>query len=83
MVAVKANIDPTRRAGELTEDEIKKIIDIISKPLEYDLPKWVVNRKKDLSLELFINISSIFLPVLANVSKNNIPFFCAYIDPSS
>ena len=47
MVAVKANIDPTRRAGELTEDEIKKIIDIISKPLEYDLPQWVVNRKKD------------------------------------
>ena len=47
MVTVKAGIDPTRRAGELTEDEIKKIIDIISKPLEYDLPKWVVNRKKD------------------------------------
>ena len=47
MVAVKANIDPKRRAGELTEDEMKKIIDIISKPLEYDLPQWVVNRKKD------------------------------------
>ena len=25
MVAVKANIDPKRRAGELTEDEMKKI----------------------------------------------------------
>ncbi len=25
MVTVKANIDPTRRAGELTEDEMKKI----------------------------------------------------------
>ena len=48
MVAVKANIDPKRRAGELTEEEMKKIIDIISKPLEYDLPQWVVNRKKDL-----------------------------------
>ena len=47
MVAVKANIDPKRRAGELTEEEMKKIIDIISKPLEYDLPQWVVNRKKD------------------------------------
>ena len=34
MVAVKANIDPKRKAGELTEDEMKKIIDIISKPLE-------------------------------------------------
>ena len=27
MVALKANIDQTRRAGELTENEIKKIID--------------------------------------------------------
>ena len=55
MVAVKANIDPKRRAGELTEEEMKKIIDIISKPLEYDLPQWVVNRKKDLIKEIVIN----------------------------
>ena len=46
MVDVKTNIDPTRRAGEITEDEIKKIIGIISKPLEYDLPKSFVSRKK-------------------------------------
>ena len=55
MVAVKANIDPKRRAGELTEDEMKKIIDIISKPLEYDLPQWVVNRKKILRMVLIHN----------------------------
>ena len=47
MVTVKANIDSKRRAGELSEEEMKKIVDIISKPLEYDLPNWVVNRKKD------------------------------------
>ena len=35
MVTVKANIDPTRRVCELTEDKIKKIIGIISKLLEY------------------------------------------------
>ena len=46
MVTVKANIDSKRRAGELSEEEMKKIVDIISKPLEYGLPNWVVNRKK-------------------------------------
>ncbi len=47
MVTVKAFIELKRRAEELTQDEMKKIIDIFSKPLEYDLPQWVVNRKKD------------------------------------
>lgn len=27
--------------------EIEKIIDLVAKPLEYDLPKWILNRKKD------------------------------------
>ena len=30
-----------------SKEVMKKIIDIICKPLEYDLPQWVVNRKKD------------------------------------
>ena len=47
MVTVKNNIAPKRKTGGLTEDQMKKIIDIISKSLEYDLPQWVVNRKKD------------------------------------
>ena len=34
MVTVKANIDSKRRAGELSEEEMKKIVDIISKLLE-------------------------------------------------
>ena len=47
MIAVKDSIDTKRRERELTKDEMKKIIDIISKSLEYDLPQGVVNRKKD------------------------------------
>ena len=46
---------PTRRAGELAKDEIKKITVIISKPLEYDLPNWVVKRKKILKMPQTLN----------------------------
>ena len=47
MVTVSANIDANKRGGELNEQEVEKIIDIISKPSEHGLPDWVVNRKKD------------------------------------
>jgi len=41
-----AQIDVIRRAGELTEQEINKISDIIAKPLEYGVPKWFLNRQR-------------------------------------
>ena len=47
VVTIKAGVDPNRRAGELTEEEIEKIVDVVNKPLDYDLPKWILNRKKD------------------------------------
>ena len=43
----KAGLDVTRRAGELTEDEIEKIVDVINNPLNYDLPTWMLNRRRD------------------------------------
>ena len=47
MITYSANIDANKRAGELTDAEVEKIIDVVNKPLEYGLPEWVVNRKKD------------------------------------
>lgn len=47
VVTIKAGIDPSKRAGELLDAEIEKIIDVVTKPLDYDLPKWLLNRKKD------------------------------------
>ena len=42
------------RSGELTDVEIEKCIDVVSNPLskqaitiDYDIPKWLLNRKKD------------------------------------
>ena len=38
MVTHSANIDANKRAGELTDAEVEKIIDVVNKPLEYGLP---------------------------------------------
>lgn len=43
----KAGIDVNRRAGTLTDKEQEKMIDIVNKPKEYDIPEWMLNRKKD------------------------------------
>merc|ERR1711915_71475 len=43
----KADIDLTKRAGELTEEEVEKVITIISNPRQYKIPDWFLNRQKD------------------------------------
>ena len=37
-------IDPTKRAGELTEGEVKKITEIIDNPTSFNIPTWLLNR---------------------------------------
>ena len=34
-------------AGELSNDEIEKIIAVINNPLQYNIPEWFLNRQKD------------------------------------
>jgi len=43
----KADIDPEKRAGFLTEAEIDKIEEIVKDPLKYGVPSWFANRRKD------------------------------------
>ncbi|KAG5640174.1 hypothetical protein DXG03_000731, partial [Asterophora parasitica] len=42
----QANIDVTRRAGELTDEEVKKITTVMQKPTQYTIP-WFLNRQRD------------------------------------
>merc|ERR1712110_1371185 len=44
----KADIDMSKRAGELSEDEVERIITIISNPRQYKIPDWFLNRQKDI-----------------------------------
>ncbi|MDH7564803.1 MAG: 30S ribosomal protein S13 [Candidatus Bathyarchaeota archaeon] len=43
----KAEINPEKRAGFLTEPEIEKIEEIIKEPSRFGLPSWLLNRRKD------------------------------------
>ncbi len=43
----RLGIDPEMRIGYLTDEEIKRIEDVIANPLNYGLPSWIVNRRKD------------------------------------
>merc|ERR1712110_294048 len=42
-----AEIDVAKRAGELTEDEVKKLVTIMQNPRQYRVPDWFLNRQKD------------------------------------
>jgi small subunit ribosomal protein S13 len=42
-----ANIDKKKKAGYLTEEEIKKITDILKDPASFDIPTWMFNKRKD------------------------------------
>merc|ERR1719473_2034484 len=42
-----AEISLNKRAGELTEDEVKKLVTIMQNPRQYRIPDWFLNRQKD------------------------------------
>ncbi|KAK2143334.1 hypothetical protein LSH36_853g01024 [Paralvinella palmiformis] len=47
IILKKADVDPTKRAGELEEEEVEKVITIMSNPRQYKIPDWFLNRQKD------------------------------------
>ena len=42
-----AGIDKTKKSGILTDDEVKKIEQVLNDPLKYGMPAWLFNRRKD------------------------------------
>ncbi|KAK7804981.1 hypothetical protein U0070_025503 [Myodes glareolus] len=46
-VVRKEDIDLTKRAGELTEDEVERVITIMQNPRQCKIPDWFLNRQKD------------------------------------
>eukprot|EP01123_Difflugia_compressa_P014191 TRINITY_DN70_c0_g1_i1.p1 TRINITY_DN70_c0_g1~~TRINITY_DN70_c0_g1_i1.p1 ORF type:complete len:158 (-),score=29.63 TRINITY_DN70_c0_g1_i1:167-640(-) len=47
LVCKKAGVNLTARAGELSKDEIEKIVQIIQHPDQFKIPNWFLNRQKD------------------------------------
>merc|ERR1711998_86978 len=47
IVCKKADVDMKKRAGELTQKEMDDLVNVIQNPLEYKIPQWMLNRRKD------------------------------------
>ena len=47
IVCKLANIKKTVKAGNLKEEEVKKLNDIILNPTKYQIPQWIFNRRRD------------------------------------
>lgn len=46
LVCRKADIDLTKRAGELSAEELDRLVQIIQNPTQYKVPTWFLNRQK-------------------------------------
>ena len=47
VVCKKADVDMTKQAEELTEEEVDSLITIMQNPRQYKIPDWFLNRQKD------------------------------------
>ncbi|RUO96727.1 LOW QUALITY PROTEIN: ribosomal protein S13/S18-domain-containing protein, partial [Jimgerdemannia flammicorona] len=63
LVIKKADIDLNKRAGELTTEELERLVTIIQNPTQYKIPNWFLNRQKDI-------IDGKYSQVLANGLDN-------------
>ncbi|XP_054163511.1 40S ribosomal protein S18 [Oppia nitens] len=58
IVCKKADVDLNKRAGELTEEEVEKLITIMSNPRQYKIPDWFLNRQKDIKDGKYSQVTS-------------------------
>jgi small subunit ribosomal protein S13 len=42
-----ANIDALKKVGELSDEEIERLDKVVKSPLEFGMPIWMANRRKD------------------------------------
>ncbi|GJN23043.1 hypothetical protein PR202_gb10659 [Eleusine coracana subsp. coracana] len=47
IVCKKADIDMNKRAGELTPEELERLMTVVANPRQFKVPDWFLNRKKD------------------------------------
>lgn len=48
MICNIAKVDKNKKSGTLEDKEIEKLEDVISNPLKYGAPVWMLNRRKDM-----------------------------------
>ncbi|GFQ83487.1 40S ribosomal protein S18, partial [Trichonephila clavata] len=58
VVCKKADIDLNKRAGELNEEEVEKLITVMTNPRQYKIPDWFLNRQKDIKDGKYSQVTS-------------------------
>jgi ribosomal protein S13 len=48
MNIIETMLTPYGRAGELTTEELERIVTIMQNPTQYKIPEWFLNRQKDI-----------------------------------
>lgn len=48
LVCKKADVDISKRAGELSNEELERLVTIVQNPTQYKIPNWFLNRQKDI-----------------------------------
>lgn len=66
-----AGMKPEARIGQLSEEEVEKVEDVISDPLKFGIPPRLVNRRKDLETGRDLHLVG---PDLALKVKTDIDF---------
>eukprot|EP00887_Chlorella_sp_A99_P002010 scaffold18.g2010.t1 len=54
----KAEVDLSKRAGELSAEELESIMTIVSNPRAYKIPDWFLNRQKDIKDGRYSQVTS-------------------------
>ncbi|EPX70911.1 40S ribosomal protein S18 [Schizosaccharomyces octosporus yFS286] len=49
IVCKKADVDMSKRAGELTTEELERLVTIVQNPTQFKIPTWFLNRQKDIN----------------------------------
>ncbi|MBW2964844.1 30S ribosomal protein S13 [Candidatus Woesearchaeota archaeon] len=42
-----SDVDRMKKTGNLNQDEVQKLTDVIKNPAKYGIPTWLMNRRKD------------------------------------
>jgi len=58
IVCKKADVDLNKRAGELTDEEVEKLVTIMTNPRQYKIPDWFLNRQKDIKDGKYSQVTS-------------------------
>ncbi|MFH0798017.1 MAG: 30S ribosomal protein S13 [Candidatus Woesearchaeota archaeon] len=72
------NLDKSKKVGYLSDEEIKKIENIISNPLEHSLKPWLLNRRKDYETGSDLHLHGINLGLSKDFDIKNMKKIKAY-----